>query len=373
LCFHKCPHIICTGVRIDLCAMKNGVCALRGQAGGGKEENVSERRGHAPQIVLCGELHAQAVAGGNMAHRITPDLAAEAPTLHGLCHGAHLRPGLTIHCADVRDLHDLNIQTVLGENLYLTLMLDGQADVSFGARRIALGVTRAGRVRQPEAAAVFVALREPELFVRRAWRGKHERKASIIFSREWLAAACPEIDTGFAALHPLFDRHLASKRWAPTPRAVALAGQLIHPPDLPPLLRGLYLESRAIELVAEALHGLLGIAPPVSLRPRERRRIAEVRDLLDSGAADGMSLEEIARHTGTNASTLQQQFRAAFGMTVFDYERRRQLLRARQALEQEGRSVGEAADIAGYTSAANFATAFKRHFGITPRQCREGF
>ncbi len=49
------------------------------------------------------------------------------------------------------------------------------------------------------------------------------------------------------------------------------------------------------------------------------------------------------------------------------------LLRARQALEQEGRSVGEAADIAGYTSAANFATAFKRHFGITPRQCREGF
>ncbi|MDR1647090.1 MAG: AraC family transcriptional regulator, partial [Zoogloeaceae bacterium] len=62
-----------------------------------------------------------------------------------------------------------------------------------------------------------------------------------------------------------------------------------------------------------------------------------------------------------------------FGMTVFDYERQRRLLRARQALEQEGRSVGEAADIAGYTSAANFATAFKRHFGITPRQCREGF
>ncbi|MDR2112501.1 MAG: AraC family transcriptional regulator [Candidatus Accumulibacter sp.] len=336
---------------------------------------MSERRGHAPppQIVLCGELRAQAVAGGNTGHRITPDLAAEAPALHGLCHGARLRPGLAVHCADARDLHDLNIQTVLGESLHLALVLDGQTDVSFGACRIALGAARAGRARQPEAAAVFVTLRQPELFVRRAWRGKYERKVSITFSREWLAAACPEIDAGFAALHPLFDRHLAVERWAPTPRAVALAGQLIHPLASPPLLRGLYLESRVIELVAEALHGLLGIAPPVSLRPRERRRVAEVRDLLDSNAANGMSLEEIARHTGTNASTLQQQFRAAFGMTVFDYEHRRRLLRARQALEHEGRSVGEAADIAGYTSAANFATAFKRHFGITPRQCREGF
>jgi AraC-like DNA-binding protein len=60
-------------------------------------------------------------------------------------------------------------------------------------------------------------------------------------------------------------------------------------------------------------------------------------------------------------------------MTVFDYLRRARLLRARQALEREGRSIIEAAAIAGYTSPANFATAYRRRFGITPRQSQGMF
>lgn len=324
---------------------------------------VPEHEDCVQQIVRCGELYPPAAAGES-AVRISPGLAPETPTLLGLCRGEQLRPGLAVHCADVRDLHDLTIQCVeRGESLHLALVLDGEVDVSFGPRRLGLG---AGR--QPQAACV--ALTEPELFVRRAWRGKRERKVSITFSREWLAAADPEGDAGCAAL---FNRHLAVEQWKPTPRAVALAEQLIQPTNDPPLLRKLHQESRAVELAAEALRQLLGATPPPSLRPRERRRVADVRDLLDSGAADGMSLEEIARHAGTNASTLQSQFRVAFGTTVFDYLRRGRLLRARQALEHEGRSIVEAACIAGYTNPANFATAYRRQFGITPRQSRIAF
>jgi len=313
------------------------------------------------RIVRCGELYPPASAGGS-AVRIDPGLAPETPALLGLCHGEHLRPGLALHCADVRDLHDLTIQCVeRGGSLHLALVLDGEVDVSFGPRRLDLATGGAGR--RPQAA--FVPLAEPELFVRRAWRGKRERKVSITFSREWLAAICPDGDAGCAAL---FDRHLAVGRWTPTPRAVALAEQLIRPPDDPPLLRKLHQESRAIELVAEALRQMLDVAAPPPLHARAHRRVADVRDLLDSGAADGMSLEEIARHAGTNASTLQRQFRVAFGTTVFDYLRRGRLLRARHALEREGRSIVEAACIAGYTNPSNFATAYRRQFGITPRQ-----
>lgn len=318
------------------------------------------------RIVRCGELYPPASAGGS-AVRIAPGLAPETPALLGLCHGEQLRPGLALHCADVRDLHDLTIQCVeRGGSLHLALVLDGEVDVSFGSRRLGLATGGAGR--RPQAA--FVPLAEPELFVRRAWRGKRERKVSISFSREWLAAICPDGDAGCAAL---FDRHLAVERWTPTPRAVALAEQLIRPPDDPPLLRKLHQESRAIELVAEALRQMLGVVPPPPLQAREHRRVAGVRDLLDSGAADGMSLEAIARHAGTNASTLQKQFRALCGMSVFEYLRRGRLLRARQALEREGRSIVEAAGIAGYASPANFATAYRRAFGITPRQSRAGF
>lgn len=322
------------------------------------ERRVAER------IILYGELHPPASTGIHV--RIDPVLAPETPVFLGMTHGERLRPGLAIHCSDVRDLHNLSIHAERSNDLTFALVLDGRVDVSFGPRRIGLGSSHA-RCR-PEAA--FIALAEPEPFVRRAWRGKYERKVSISFSREWLAATCPEGEADGAAL---FGCHLGVQRWTPTPRAVALAEQLIRPPDELPLLRRMHQESRTIELVAEALRQLLDIAPPTAMHPREWQRIGEVRELLDSGAADGLSLADIARSAGSNASTLQRQFRIAFGMTIFDYLRRSRLLRARQALEGEGRSIAEAADLAGYTSPANFSTAYRRQFGITPRQSRAGF
>jgi AraC-like DNA-binding protein len=71
-----------------------------------------------------------------------------------------------------------------------------------------------------------------------------------------------------------------------------------------------------------------------------------------------------------NANTLQRQFRAVFGTTVFDYLRECRLLRARRALEHGGVTVGQAALAAGYTSAANFATAYRRRFGHVPKLAR---
>jgi AraC-like DNA-binding protein len=278
---------------------------------------------------------------------------------------------LSVHCADVCDLHDLTIEAMQGESLHFALVLDGQVDVSFGPRRLDFAAQRTGRMRQAQAA--FVSLREPELFVRRARRGNRERKVSITMARDWLAEIGTDEAMADGRMPASLDRHLALERWTPSPRAVALAEQLIHPPPQPALLHRLYLESRVIELAAEALHALLAAAPPPSLRPRERERVATVRALLDSSAADDMTLTDIAPYAGINASTLQKQFRAVFGVAIFDYLRRGRLLRARQALEREGRSIVEAAGIAGYASPANFATAYRRAFGITPRQSRAGF
>ncbi|AGA34304.1 transcriptional regulator, AraC family [Thioalkalivibrio nitratireducens DSM 14787] len=96
----------------------------------------------------------------------------------------------------------------------------------------------------------------------------------------------------------------------------------------------------------------------------------ELRDFLDQNPDLPLSLDAVASRAGSNPSTLQKHFRAAFGMTVFEYLRERNLHRARRALEQDGVSVSIAADIAGYSSAANFATAYRRRFGITPKQSK---
>jgi AraC-like DNA-binding protein len=52
------------------------------------------------------------------------------------------------------------------------------------------------------------------------------------------------------------------------------------------------------------------------------------------------------------------------GRSVFEYIR---LERAFAALRSGEASVQHASDLAGYASPANFATAFRRRFGLTPR------
>lgn len=83
-----------------------------------------------------------------------------------------------------------------------------------------------------------------------------------------------------------------------------------------------------------------------------------------------MSMDDLAKQVGMNANSLQRQFRAVYGTTIFDHMRESRLQRARQALEGEGVTVGQAAMIAGYTSAANFAIAYRRRFGLSPKWVR---
>jgi AraC-like DNA-binding protein len=95
-----------------------------------------------------------------------------------------------------------------------------------------------------------------------------------------------------------------------------------------------------------------------------------LRELLDNGGADALSLAEIAARACVSVNTLQRHFRAMWGTTVAQYLRDGRLARARLALERDGVSVMQAAELAGYNSAANFATAFRRRFGVSPGQVR---
>ncbi|MDO5652671.1 MAG: helix-turn-helix transcriptional regulator [Brachymonas sp.] len=93
-----------------------------------------------------------------------------------------------------------------------------------------------------------------------------------------------------------------------------------------------------------------------------------LRAWLASDEALHKPLEAMARQMGMHITTMQRQFRAAFGMTAGQFMRECRLQSARRMLESGSTSVKKAAALAGYTSAANFATAYKRRFKITPRQ-----
>ena len=107
-----------------------------------------------------------------------------------------------------------------------------------------------------------------------------------------------------------------------------------------------------------------------SLDPVLPQVVAQVRDWLESGEADHLSMSELASLVNMSQSTLQRRFRENYHITVFEYLRHCRLKRAMLALQKEGISIDQAAAIAGYTSPANFATAFRRQYGVCPRSLR---
>ncbi|MBO9356951.1 helix-turn-helix domain-containing protein [Bordetella petrii] len=298
----------------------------------------------------------------------TAQYAVAAPSagqsmFEGLIDTVVLAEGLILHRVDARDLQGVAVRAMLRPGLRVALTVGGKADVSFGGRRVLLGPCPGGGAR-----GAVVAVAEPAEFVRQSRRGDLERTVSLTFGHDWLWRRFGE-ETQCCLAYA--RQHLAVHEWRASVQAVALAEQMLAPPDLEGVLWGMYLESRALDLAVEAfasLRGTVAAAVPLGLRHRERARMEQVRDLLDSGQADSMTLEQIAAYACVSANTLQRHFRAVWGKTVFAYLRDARLARARLALERDAVSVAQAAWIAGYSSPANFATAFRQQYGIPPGQ-----
>lgn len=283
-----------------------------------------------------------------------------------------LRPGLHLHCADICETQYVNAQSEVAPGLRLVLLLEGTLDLSYGGTQVQMACT----AQTPSACLVSMA--EPEQFTRRIRPGAYSRRVNVGLEHHWLEQLCGTSQGSDRTLDEFCHRHLATFQWQLSARGMALAEQLVRPPAMEPLLQNLYLESRSLELVSETIstlhahhNGFSGVSVAHQGLPlRAYQRMCEFHAFLSSGQADAMSMDDLAKQVGMNANSLQRQFRAVYGFTIFDHMRESRLQRARQALEGEGVTVGQAAMIAGYTSAANFATAYRRRFGLSPKWVR---
>lgn len=320
--------------------------------------------------VSADDLASSAALAGHGFKITDPDLAGNDTALTGDYRLVRLRSGLILHATDTIDTHDLTNEIVQHPGITCSLFLEGRVAVEMGDKKFDFGPGKTSEYSKLE--GTVVARAHPERFVRHSKRGMHVRKVNVTVTREWLERDELELSRNAMISRFSYD-HLSCVRWKPSPRLVAIAEQILHPPAYSSLLKDLYLESRAIEIVAEAMHAIARpdpVVPSSTLRPHDRQRIGKARELIDNLLNQPFTLESIARESGMSANTLQRMFHAAYGMTVFDYVRRARLQRARDAIEREGISIAQAAHIAGYTTAANFATAFKRLYGLTPKAFR---
>ena len=82
-------------------------------------------------------------------------------------------------------------------------------------------------------------------------------------------------------------------------------------------------------------------------------------------------LQELAEAVGTNSKRLNEAFRQCVGVTVFEYLREERMKEACVLLSGTGLPIQAIALEVGFTSGANFSTAFRERYGLSPSQFRQ--
>lgn len=84
-----------------------------------------------------------------------------------------------------------------------------------------------------------------------------------------------------------------------------------------------------------------------------------------------LPLRELAARVGTHEKRLSRVFKELANRTVFEFVREARLHEAHRLLLESAMRIEEIAAAVGFSSAANFATAFREYFNCTPSACRQ--
>jgi AraC-like DNA-binding protein len=315
------------------------------------------------QPFTSGQLRSAASAlGGEV--RFAQPVADEQTVLLGAQQVQVLQSGLVLYLSQSRDLLDNHSQNLLLPGITASFLLQGHTELRLGQQRWQLDA------RQPQQRAMLLNLTDCAAFERRWQCGREEHKVSLSFSRQWLAQfihSSPQCASRFAQFSLAHLDHLP---WQPSPAIVQRAQALLSQAPASGLIQQLQRESFALDLASEILQSVEQPSAGKRLSQHLQQCVLRLKDWLDSGEANHLSIAELAKRLGSNPVDLQSAFRQRHGSTIAAYLRQMRLQHAHHALRQQRMSVEDAASLAGYEHLSSFSSAFKRQFGYPPSQLR---
>lgn len=167
--------------------------------------------------------------------------------------------------------------------------------------------------------------------------------------------------------------NVSVRLWTPDKHVTQLATQIILPPEGNVRQIGLFRMSRGIEI----LHRLSDMQQMADQPARVSgtqiegcRKAEDIRLYILQHLEQDLTTGELENRFCRSRRSLQRLFKSEYGVGIAEFVRHERLKQANLALQNDGISIAEAAFRAGYSSPANFATAFRRAFGIVPTQAR---
>ncbi len=298
-------------------------------------------------------------------------LFADGPLLRGKMELYPVRSGLRLFAVDmdVRQDVELNIEP-LNPGVLVSLVLDGRSGCTVGYSS------------SPHEPWEFVAGRnvvgvfQPGSWLWKVSAGDSYRLVELHITPGRASQLVAEYrDATAGALHPILSQPTTAPRVIQeslTPELGVIASQVLNCPLQGPARR-LFMESKALEILALQL-GALSSAnrrEPAARSLDEVDRLEQARRIIRLEFADPPSLLTLARRVGLNEFKLKSGFRDLYRTTVFGYVRALRMEQARVMLETGELNVGEVASAMGYTCFGHFSEAFRKRFGIPPREVKK--
>lgn len=132
--------------------------------------------------------------------------------------------------------------------------------------------------------------------------------------------------------------------------------------------------ARLIELLAlsaAAIDRSAAEEDSIVFTAREMAMFDRAREVLASDFSETLTIPGLARRLGTNTTKLKSGFRLLYGTTIFAYRNRHRMDRAMELLAAGETPIATVSHAVGFRHQASFTSAFRAHFGFTPRQARQ--
>ena len=125
-------------------------------------------------------------------------------------------------------------------------------------------------------------------------------------------------------------------------------------------------------LVRERLGTALERSDVSSVSPRRRQpQIDEAIELMEANIEEPLGADELASLVGISRRQLERLFRKHLDTVPSKHYLKLRLAQARKLLREDSMPVVEVGIACGFSNASHFSTAYKNHFGLTPREERQ--
>ncbi len=155
------------------------------------------------------------------------------------------------------------------------------------------------------------------------------------------------------------------------PRMFELASQLIDNPYTGALAL-IHTEATTLELLCAAVaeFSCARQAPIKRYSERDLRCLYAARTVLAGQLSSPPTTRQVARAVGMSETSLKRGFKALFGETLFEFSLRCRMQHALKLLREQHMPAAQVAEAVGYGHQSSFATAFRREFGLCPKDAR---